>query len=218
MAIFNDPSQLISIVNAQNPHEGCEYLHFLDYTLDLNEEVVLNFSITEGFLPFGLSLDTLTGTISGYVDNMSNHSEYEVNNYILSDFASLSGDDIPFSDCPDLTVYDIKNGPLHISGQNYIVKGLKAYWKDGGGPLADIHFTITLNTEYLDLLTGLITPSSISKDFFIKICTNNDPKEFIHLYGNTHNNLKNDNMELVSPSEYISWRESQGHVFLSSCT
>jgi hypothetical protein len=25
-------------------------------------------------------------------------------------------------------------------------------------------------------------------------------------------------MELVSPSEYISWRESQGHVFLSSCT
>jgi hypothetical protein len=118
----------------------------------------------------------------------------------------MNDEDTPFSDIPDLTVGELKSlAEYHLSGINYGIIGIKAYYRDfpDGGSLSKFYFTIRLTTEYTDSDTMLTEIFETDKEFFIQIVPGNNPKAFLISYGNTHNNLVNDDMELISPEDYI---------------
>lgn len=65
---------------------------------------------------------------------------------------------------------------------------------------------------------GMTEESEVSKEFYIKIVPNIDPKSFIISYEESNNNLVDDDMNSLTGQQYIDWRESQGHAFLSGCS
>lgn len=65
MATLDDPEHLENEINTPNPREYCEYQKQLLYTLDLNEEEIVEFRVSDGQLPLELVLDNTTGVISG---------------------------------------------------------------------------------------------------------------------------------------------------------
>jgi hypothetical protein len=221
LAIFNDLEDLQNEINTPHVRENCEYYKELDYTLNYNLEELINIEVTNGELPPDLELSEL-GIISGIAISPNEWNE-EIQNYILAEYSDKPDDFVPFEDAPDLTIGLMKTmEEVHLTGQNYGLRGLKAYYKDNsnGGVLSQFKFEITLYTKWLD---ESIMPmpewvfEETSKWFYIMIVPNNDPKTFIIDYGNSNNNLVNDNIEIISPIDYIEWRESQGHFFDSGC-
>lgn len=65
MATLDDPEHLENEINTPNPRENCDYYKQLEYTLDLNEEELDEFVVSDGQLPLELELDNQTGEISG---------------------------------------------------------------------------------------------------------------------------------------------------------
>lgn len=139
MATLDSNTHLLNEINTPNPRENCEYIHNLSYTLDLTDEEIVSFTITNGILPNNLNLNTTTGKISGVALSPDDWNT-EVSDYILQEYAEMDDSETPFPDIPDLTVGELKelNG-LHITAVNYGIKGIKAYYRDNldGGSLSE---------------------------------------------------------------------------------
>lgn len=218
MATLDDSEHLENEINTPNPREYCDFEKQLQYTLDLNEEEIVEFRVTDGQLPLELELNNNTGFISGNATSPDDWKT-EISNYLLEEYAEMEDWETPFPGSPNLTIGELKKlDQLHISGKNYTIFGIKAYYRDDKEELAQFNFEITLETTYIDTETGVEGTSTTSKWFYIQIVPNIDPEAFINSYGDTHNNLKNDDMEVLSPEEYIEWRKSQGHIYPSGCT
>lgn len=223
MAKLNDPEHLENEINTPNPRENCEYYKELDYELDLNEEEIDEFVITDGQLPLELELDSQTGEISGTAISPDDW-DTKISKYVLDKYSDLDDDDTPFPGSPELTWGELKSlDHLHLSGKNYAIIGIKAYYSDKideevevDEDLPKFWFEVTLKTKYIDEDTGE-EENETSEWFYIEIVPNIDPEAFIKSYGDEHNNLKNDDMEVLSPEEYIEWRKSQGHTYPSGC-
>lgn len=220
MAILNDSECLANEINTSNPRENCDFLCSLDYTLNLYNEEVTSFSIVAGELPQDVELNSSSGTLSGNVISPDDW-DTDISKYILNAYAILPDSDCPFDDIPELTVGELKSlDGLHVSGVNYGITGIKAYYRDNfsGGPLSQFNFTIRLTTTYEDeLLLGVKYTSTVDKDFYIMVVPNTDPESFLLSYGEANNNFVNDDNQLLTPQEYIDWRKSQGHTFPSGC-
>lgn len=227
MATLDDDTRLASEVNSENPHDGCLYEHQLLYTLDLPSETLVDFTITDGALPEGLVLDTLSGFISGEVVPLDTY--HPVKDYIRSDISSLDDSVILWDDAwlslddigTPLTVGDLKAlNVIHYTGKNYNIKGHIAYAKEfPSGDLTKFYFTVTLHSTYDNTAAGG-SPNEdnyTSKEFYIQVIPGVAPKVFLINYGNDNNNLVDDDLNILTPEEYILWRESQGHVFLNEC-
>ena len=219
MATLDSDEHLLNEINTPNPRESCDFVCQIEYTLDLMGEEVESFDITNGQLPNNLVLNALTGEVSGFVLSPDAWGS-EISDYLLQIYANMDDNETPFPDIPDLTVGELKElEGMHLTGANYGIKGIKAYYRDNpnGGALSKFYFTVTLTTTYTDENTGLTENGEVAKEFYIQIAPNADPKTFIISYG-SDNNLVDDDMNVLTGQEYIDWRESQGHTFLSGCT
>lgn len=201
--------------------EACQFSTIIEFEPIIDSEglIVFSESLLIGELPKGLELtenSESTQVISGIP--VSLNSYHPIKNYIRK---SIQGDlfSIPFKDVlrdddiTPMTLHDIINYPkIHKSGINYLSKGNKAYHIDGGGPLVD--FEITSVKRYINSETAEVT--EYSKTFKIKVKPSWNAKEFIMSYG-SDNPLVNDDMEVLSPEEYLKWREENGHEYKSGC-
>ena len=240
MSIFLDnEGQLPSEIYSENPHELCEYYHELLYELDLNEEELIQFSISSGKLPKGISLSP-EGIIKGSPLPLDGY--HPIKNYVLKEFASKSPNDIPFPDCyksidnpnnlEPLTVKDILEMKTHhYSGRTWGIKGHLAYSIDNpGGEKTKFYFTVELKTKYIvaeppegeentdpngEPGDEIITNNY--REFYIQPIAVWDPEAFAVAYGDSTKSLKNDKKEVLTGEEYVQWRESQGHKFAKKC-
>lgn len=124
----------------------------------------------------------------------------------------------------------------HYSGRDYGTKGHLAYVMDGyyideltmgeesisigeeslvigSDPIIQFNFVVRLT--YLDYS---MTERTLDKEFYVKTIINIDPEVFLINYGNENHSLRHDNGEILTPEEYIAWRNSQGHEFLKDCS
>ncbi len=209
---------LESDINSQNGKEGCAFSEEIKYIMYEDEEFISLDIEDASALPLGLVYGGffVTGT------PIPLDTYHEVKDYLISYLSSQPDDYVPFpdvSECkpppklPLLTVGVLKDNPDsgHYSGKDWSIKGHKAYSKDGN--IVSFEFTMVLT--YLNLLTS--SEEEYKRNFIVYVVPNIDPKVFIHLYGDSNENLVNDDREIVSPEEYITWRESQGHVFKRDC-
>jgi hypothetical protein len=228
MSIFIEDSgeNLKSEIHSANPHELCEYLHNIEYELDLPGEELVSFSIVNGELPKGLVLES-SGKIHGSPIPLDTY--HEVRKYILKEIDK--GDDyIPYPRCYEteddignsekkLTVGYLKSlDGQHYSGRTWGTKGHLAYTRDDpGGEFTKFYFTIDMYTTFLDEETGEILDNHNLREFWIQPIAVWDPEVFCVVYGDSNKSLKNDDGEILTGEEYVKWRKSQGHIFLKKC-
>lgn len=174
-------------------------------------------TLTNGTLPQGLTFNETI--ISGTPTSLNSY--HSVKDYVVNSISSLPDSTIPFKDIPDLTVQKIKNSAtqMDVGGNLYTLKGLKGYLKDNpsGGTLNRFIVEFSFQSNVLNELGEL--PLPIKYEGYVQVNPNYSPRGFVTDYGTANPILKNDNMEILTPQEYINWRLSQNqNWFLQGCS
>jgi hypothetical protein len=207
-----------------NSKENCPFIDRIKYELD-GDETFVSIEKISGQYPTGITDSGIVTTdgeflvIQGIPIPLDTY--HEVGNYVCNLLTSNLDDYIPYSDVYEqienredlepMTIGFLKESePGHYSGRDYGTKGHLAYTMDGN--IVEFSFTVRLTYEDITM-----TELFIEKEFFIKTIINIEPQVFLINYGDANQTLKHDNGEILTPEEYITWRNLQGYDLLGHC-